>query len=105
MKLLSEGSEAQVAPGNVPDAAALPGAGPNSSIEWHWKAAMVVDSMELRAELAFALSETGATKAFELPPTASAFEVASAVDRDRPEVLFVEFARIPMPASEWLIDV
>jgi pilus assembly protein CpaE len=105
MKLLAEGSDAQVAPENVPGAAALPGAAPNSSIEWQWKAAIVVDSMELRAELALALSETGATKAFELSPTATAFEIASAVDRDRPEVLFVEFARIPMPASEWLIDV
>jgi len=73
--------------------------------EWAWKIGLVLDSPELQAELSFAIAEAGGTKVFELSPSASSFEVANAVERDKPEVIFVEFARTSKGAGEWLLDV
>jgi pilus assembly protein CpaE len=73
--------------------------------EWTWKIGLVLETPELRAEIASALAEAGAEKAFELPTTAASFEVANAVDRDKPDLLFVELSRTSKPAAEWIFDV
>ncbi len=103
MKLLGAGLDL----GGAADA----GAGTDTAVngsrtsEWRWKAATVVESPELLAEIALVLGASGATRAFDIPTSSSSFEVATAVDREQPEVLFVEFARIARPAAEWLADV
>jgi pilus assembly protein CpaE len=73
--------------------------------EWTWKIGLVLETPELRAEIASALAEAGAEKAFELPTSAASFEVANAVDRDKPDLLFVELSRTSKPAAEWILDV
>jgi pilus assembly protein CpaE len=73
--------------------------------EWTWKIGLVLESDSLQADISFAIAEAGATKVFELPPSTTSFEVANAVDREKPEVLIVEFARASKPAGEWLLDV
>ena len=57
---------------------------------------------ELAAGIARAIEDAGGNPAFEFGAGASAFEVAGAVDRERPEVLFVELARMP---DAWLAEV
>lgn len=74
-------------------------------LEWTWKIGLVLETPELVAEIKSALGEGGATVVFELPAATSSFEVASAVERDRPDILFVEFARASKPAAEWIADV
>jgi pilus assembly protein CpaE len=73
--------------------------------EWTWTVGLVVESAELLAEIEAALLEVGAKKAFELQPSIPSFEVANAVDREHPEVLFVELARASKAAADWLLDV
>lgn len=73
--------------------------------EWTWKAGLVLETPALFNEISSAIAEGGATRTFELPASASPFEVANAVDRDKPDVLFVELARTSKPAAEWIADV
>lgn len=73
--------------------------------EWSWKIGLVLEAPELLAEIDAAIAEAGAAKVFELTASTPSFEVANAVDRERPDLLFVEFARTSKPAAEWLVDV
>lgn len=73
--------------------------------DWTWKVGLVLETPELVQEIASALAETGAVTAFELPASASLFNVANAVERERPDLLFVELARTGRPAAEWINDV
>ncbi len=66
---------------------------------------LVVDSPELLSEITGALAEAGATRVFEFPPAVLPFEIASAVEREKPDVLFVEFSHASRPAAEWMTDV
>jgi pilus assembly protein CpaE len=74
-------------------------------LEWDWKIGLVLESPELSGEIANAIAEAGASKAFEFLASASSFDVANAVDREKPELLFVELARASKPAPEWIVDV
>jgi pilus assembly protein CpaE len=69
---------------------------------WPCKTGFVVGTAELAAGLARAIADAGGKATFELGVDASSFEVAGAVDRERPEVLFVELARMP---AGWLAEV
>jgi pilus assembly protein CpaE len=73
--------------------------------EWAWKFGLVVDAHELLSEIKAALAETGGTKVFEFPASVASFEVANAVDRERPDLVFVELARTSKPAAEWIVDI
>jgi Flp pilus assembly CpaE family ATPase len=73
--------------------------------EWTWKIGLVLETPELVNELVSALAEGGAAVAFELPASASSFEVANAVEREKPDILFVELSRTSRPAAEWISDV
>jgi len=73
--------------------------------EWTWKIGLVVETPDLRSEIVSALAEAGAGRVFELPASAASFEVASAVDRDKPDLLFVELSHTSKPAAEWIVDV
>ncbi len=74
-------------------------------MEWTWKIGLVLETPELAREVTSALREGGATLVFELPAATPSFEVASAVERERPDILFVEFAHASKPAAEWIADV
>jgi len=43
--------------------------------------------------------------AFRFPAAASPFEIANAVECERPDILFVELARTSKTAAEWIVDV
>jgi pilus assembly protein CpaE len=73
--------------------------------EWLWKIGLVLETPELLAEIEAAIAEAGAAKVFQFAASTPSFEVANAVDRERPDLLFVEFARTSKPAAEWLTDV
>lgn len=70
-----------------------------------WKIGLVLDSPELMSEIENAVAAVGATPLFRFAPSAPLFEIAKAVERDRPDVLFVELARTVKPAAEWMADV
>jgi len=73
--------------------------------EWTWKIGLVLETPELVSELESAISEGGATKVFERPASISSFEVANAVEREKPDIIFVELARTSKAAAEWILDV
>ncbi|HEX4277126.1 MAG TPA: cellulose synthase operon protein YhjQ/BcsQ [Bryobacteraceae bacterium] len=73
--------------------------------EWAWKIGLVLEAPELLSEINSAMAEAGAAKVFEFTASTPSFEVANAVDRDRPDLLFVELAHTSKPAAEWLVDV
>jgi pilus assembly protein CpaE len=65
----------------------------------------VLDTPVLRSEIVSAIAEAGAGTPFEFLASAPSFEVATAVDRDKPDLLFVELSRTSKPAAEWIADV
>jgi DNA-binding response OmpR family regulator len=73
--------------------------------EWAWKIGLVLETPELRSEIVSAMAEAGAGAVFEFATWSDSFEVASAVDRDRPDLLFVELSRTSKPAADWIVDV
>lgn len=73
--------------------------------DWAWRVGLVLETPELLIEILSAVNEAGAVRAFEFPASSSSFEVANAVDRDKPDVLFVELAVTSKPAAEWIADV
>jgi pilus assembly protein CpaE len=70
-----------------------------------WKIGLVLETPELAVEITSAIASAGATPIFELPAASPSFEIATAVERGRPDILFVEFARASKPAAEWMADV
>jgi pilus assembly protein CpaE len=73
--------------------------------DWAWKIGLIVETPALLAEITSAIAEGGGARVFECQPSASSFEVTNAVDRDQPDLLFVELARTSKPAAEWIGDV
>jgi pilus assembly protein CpaE len=73
--------------------------------EWGWKIGLVLETPEMMSEIASAIAEGGGETVFECPASASSFEVASAVDRGKPDLLFVELSRTSKLAAEWIGDV
>ena len=69
---------------------------------WPWRIALVLESRALNAEIPEALRELNADCAFRVAAHTPRFEVANLVERDRPEVLFVEMSAIDGPASGWI---
>lgn len=66
--------------------------------------AVIADSLQLRGELISVFAEIGASVLFDLPPSASPIEVASALEKSRPDVLFVETAKLSRAPSEWIAE-
>jgi pilus assembly protein CpaE len=73
--------------------------------EYSLRIGLVVDSPELSSEIARAIAEIGATQVFEFPGAAAPFDIANAVQREQPDVLFAELARASNPPAEWMMDV
>src|SRR3984885_15830202 len=72
---------------------------------WPWRAGIVVANPELAAEIAAALAEVRATCVFQVSATASVLEVFALIERDRPDLLFVELSATSVPAREWMAAV
>lgn len=73
--------------------------------DWGWKIGLVLDTPELLAEITGAVADIGASPLFRLPISTAPFEIAKAVERDQPDILFVELSRTEKPAAEWMTDV
>src|SRR5580698_3374348 len=73
--------------------------------DWAWKIGLVLETPALRSEIMSAMAEAGAATLFEFAAAAPSFEVANAVDRDKPDLLFVELSHTSKPAAEWIGDV
>ncbi len=63
---------------------------------------MVVDDPRLQEEIAAALAEVRATCVFQISASSPVREVLARIERDRPDLLFVEIAATPIPAMEWM---
>jgi pilus assembly protein CpaE len=72
---------------------------------WPWRAGIVVDNPVLAAEIATALAEVRATCVFQVSATASVLEIFALIERDRPDLLFVELSATSVPAREWMAAV
>lgn len=73
--------------------------------DWTWRVGLVLETPELVREIASALGETGVIQVFELPASTSPFDVANAVEREKPDLLFVELARTARSPEEWIAEV
>lgn len=69
---------------------------------WPWRVGLVLEAPDLLSEISGALEEMNADCVFRILPGAPAFEVAHAVQREKPELLFVELANIAGRPAEWI---
>ena len=72
---------------------------------WPWKVGLVIETPEISTGLVGALSAGGATCVFSFHPDATPFEISTAIERDDPELLFVELSRVTKRPSEWIAEV
>lgn len=68
---------------------------------WPWRAGIVVDDPKLTAEIAAALGEVRATCVFQVAVSVSVLEIFALMERDRPDLLFVELSAASLAAGEW----
>jgi pilus assembly protein CpaE len=73
--------------------------------DWGWKIGLVVDSLDLLAEISQAIADVGITSVFQYSASTPSFEIVHGVEREKPDLLFVELARASKPAAEWIADV
>jgi pilus assembly protein CpaE len=73
--------------------------------EWVWKIGLVLTNPQLSSEIGSAILEAGANRVFEFDAAISPFEVASAIQREKPDLMFVELSATSKPAGEWMLDV
>src|SRR5580698_6535735 len=69
---------------------------------WPWRAGLVVNDPQLAEEIGAALTEVRAACVFQIRASAPARDVYAMIERDRPDLLFVELGAIPTPAMEWM---
>ena len=69
---------------------------------WPWRAGMVVNDPKLAAEIAAALAEARAACVFQVEASAPVLEIFALIERDRPDLLFVELSATSVPALEWM---
>ncbi|MDE3198279.1 MAG: hypothetical protein KGN84_18165, partial [Acidobacteriota bacterium] len=67
-----------------------------------WKAGLVLESPALASALYEVFEEISASCVFHLAAGTPRFEIATHVDRDRPDLLFVELASIENAGPEWI---
>jgi pilus assembly protein CpaE len=70
-----------------------------------WKIGLVLETPELSSGIKSALSEAGAVPVIEFSAAMSSLEVANAVERERPDILFAEWSRTAKAPAEWMADV
>jgi pilus assembly protein CpaE len=72
---------------------------------WPWRAGLVVSDPKLNAEISAALMEVRATCVFQIHAAAPLPDVAALIERDRPELLFVELGQTNVPPRTWMSGV
>lgn len=72
---------------------------------WPWRAGLVVNDPKLAEEIAAALSEVRAACVFQVSASAPIMEIFALVERDSPDLLFVELAATSVPSREWMAAV
>ncbi|HVW86034.1 MAG TPA: hypothetical protein VHB50_15200 [Bryobacteraceae bacterium] len=72
---------------------------------WPWRTAVVIETPALVSGISEALEEMGATCAFRATPSMSALELANLVERERPDLLFVELASVAGPVADWIAKI
>ena len=72
---------------------------------WPWRAGIVVGNAEVAAQIANALAEVRATCVFQVAASASVLEIFALIERDRPDLLFVELSATSVSAQEWMTAV
>lgn len=72
------------------------------AVTWPWRIGLVVETPSLVAELGVVLAESNATCVFQTAASTPVFDVAHLVEREKPELIFVEFAAAPGGAAEWI---
>jgi len=77
----------------------------SSRPDYGLRVGLVADSPELSSEIALAIAEAGGTQVFRFPAAAIPFEIANAVQREKPDILFAELSRVSKTAAEWMTDV
>jgi pilus assembly protein CpaE len=85
-----------------------PFADPSRRPNWPWKSGLVIDTPELSAGIRRAIADAEGTCVFEFGTESPAFELAGAVERFQPEVLFAELSAVSVTgktALDWLAEV
>jgi pilus assembly protein CpaE len=72
---------------------------------WPWRAGLVVNDPKLAAEIAGALAEVRAACVFQIPASSSVLEIFALIERDQPDLLFVELGATSVPSREWMVAV
>jgi pilus assembly protein CpaE len=72
---------------------------------WPWRAGLVVSDPKLNAEISAALMEVRATCVFQIHAAAPLPEVVALIERDRPELLFVELGQTTVAPRTWMTAV
>ncbi len=65
----------------------------------------MIETPELSHGILGALQAGGAVCAFKFRPDTAPFEIAAAIERDEPDILFVELARTTKRATDWIAEV
>ena len=95
-------TKASSAPSPLPVAAAVNDFEARRAPAWPWRIGYVLESVELGEELTSALVEMRASCDFRAAASGPVFEIASMVERNKLDILFVELARVGMPGGEWI---
>ncbi len=69
---------------------------------WPWRVGMIVENAPLDDELTGALGEMNAGVSFRARPDTDAYELATLVERQKPDVLFVELSRVAGSLRTWI---
>lgn len=72
---------------------------------WPWRIGLAVESPELAEEMLEGFTRAGAQCVFRLAATTAVFEVCGIVEREQPDLLFVELAATGKDAAEWIAGV
>src|SRR6185437_17040434 len=72
---------------------------------WPWRAGLVVSDAKLNTEISAALMEVRATCVFQVPASTPLPEVVALIERDCPDLLFVELGQTSVPARNWMSAV
>jgi len=79
--------------------------GTQRTAQWAGRVGLILESPELIFDLSGALGEIGADCAFRLTPGATALEIASIVEREHVNLVFVELSRVQDGTAEWIRSV
>ena len=69
---------------------------------WPWRAGLVVSDAKLNAEISAALMEVRATCVFQVQAATPLQEILALIERDRPDLLFVELGQTSVPPRNWM---